>query len=147
MEWMTMIDVGISQIARELNLIPVAAFAGVGYAVADLMPWAMLPDVIDEDQLATGERREGLYSGFFTFLRKLCGATAVLLIGVVLDLSGYVGGQEQQSESTILAIRCLMALAPAFFLGIAAWSARSYSLGREAHREILARLAERETRG
>jgi len=44
--------------------------------------------VIDEDELATGERREGLYNGMFTFLRKLGGAVGVFLVMGALDLFG-----------------------------------------------------------
>ena len=58
-------------------LFAVPSLAAVGYAVAEMMPWSMLGDVIDEDELETGERREGMYVGFFTFLRKIGGATAV----------------------------------------------------------------------
>ena len=66
---------------------------GLGYAVVDLMPWSMLGEVIDEDDLATGERREGLYNGVFTFLRKLGGALGVFLVMGLLDVLGYQKGE------------------------------------------------------
>ena len=34
-----------------------------------------------KDDIETGERREGVYNGFFTFLRKLAGAIGVALAG------------------------------------------------------------------
>ena len=80
-------------------MLVLAGSVGVGYAVADLMPWAMLPDVVDEGELESGERREGLYNGVFTFLRKAGGATAYLLAGVLLDLSGYVKDGEQSASA------------------------------------------------
>lgn len=121
-----------------------AALAGIGYAMADLMPWAMLGEVIDEDELARGERREGIYTGVFTFVRKLGGASASLLAGIVLDLAGFEGGQaEAQSESTLLAVRLLTTLVPAFFLALAFGQALRYPLGRARHDEILAALGER----
>lgn len=126
------------------TIFAVAAFAGIGYAVADLMPWAMLPDVIDEDELATGERREGLYNGTFTLLRKMGGATAVLLVGISLDLSRYDGTAATQPDSAITAIRIMMALVPAVLLAATAWTARRYPLSREAHRAVLQQLEERE---
>jgi Na+/melibiose symporter-like transporter len=61
------------------TMFVVGALAGVGYGITDLIPWSMLGDVIDEDELATGERREGIYAGSFTFVRKLGGATGVAL--------------------------------------------------------------------
>ncbi|MBW2237195.1 MAG: MFS transporter [Deltaproteobacteria bacterium] len=122
----------------------VAGFAGVGYAVADIMPWAMLPDVIDEDELKTGERREGLYSGMFTFLRKIGGAVAIFLMGLALSAAGYDGEAPEQSAGAINAIRILMALVPIVFLGLTAWIARTYPLSREVHHAILTELARRE---
>jgi Na+/melibiose symporter-like transporter len=122
----------------------VAGFAGVGYSVADIMPWAMLPDVIDEDELKTGERREGLYSGMFTFLRKIGGAVAIFMMGIALSAAGYDGSAPKQSESAVTAIRILMAVVPIFFLGLTVWIARTYPLSREVHHAILTELARRE---
>jgi GPH family glycoside/pentoside/hexuronide:cation symporter len=133
---------GGPQWPREV-IFAVAAFAAVGYAVADLMPWAMLPDVIDEDELLTGWRREGLYNGFFTFLRKIGGATAILLSGIALKLAGYDGSLETQPASAVMTIRLLMALVPAALLGASVWVARRYALDRDAHAEIMRRLADR----
>jgi GPH family glycoside/pentoside/hexuronide:cation symporter len=109
------------------------------------MPWAMLGDVIDEDELATGERREGVYVGFFTFLRKLGGASAVLVAGVALDLAGYDGAlpREQQTQLALTAIGGLTAFAPALFLALSIWVAKDYPLSRTAHQQIVARLRRR----
>jgi Na+/melibiose symporter-like transporter len=117
--------------------------AGIGYAVVDLMPWAMLGEVIDEDELNSGQRREGLYNGLFTFLRKLGGALGVFLVMSILDLVGYQKGAEQ-SETVRQTIRMLSAFAPVAFLAVAAVLSYSYPLTRAAHAEIAAKLAERE---
>jgi sugar (glycoside-pentoside-hexuronide) transporter len=116
-----------------------AVIAGVGYAVADAMPWSMLGDVVDEDELTSGERREGIYTGFFTFLRKLGGAAGVATALFVLDLSGYREGAEQ-TNLTLWTIRSLTAGAPAVFLLLAAWVTLRYPLSRARHAEILAEL-------
>lgn len=123
----------------------IASLAAIGYAVADLMPWAMLGDVIDEDELRTGERREGVYVGFFTFLRKLGGASAVLVVGLMLELTGYVGGapREQQTEAALMGIRLLTGVAPALLLALAIWVAVGYPLGRAAHQKILDQIRDR----
>jgi sugar (glycoside-pentoside-hexuronide) transporter len=115
---------------------------GLGYAVVDLMPWSMLGEVIDEDDLETGERREGLYNGVFTFLRKLGGALGVFLVMSLLDLLGYRKG-ETQDEVARQAIRWMTGLAPAFFLVVGVLLARGYPLTRERHGEILRELAKR----
>ena len=127
------------------TIFAIAALAAIGYAVADLMPWSMLGDVIDEDELATGERREGVYVGFFTFLRKLGGASAVLVVGVALDLAGYDGtlAREQQTPLALRSIAALTSFAPALFLVLAIWVAKDYPLSRAAHQQIVAQLRRR----
>ena len=97
---------------------------------------------MDEDELRSGHRREGLYFGLFTFLRKLGGATAVALGLFVLELSGYVANQAQ-SEATLVTIRVLTAVVPAVFVALGAWVALGYPLTRARHDEILAELARR----
>jgi GPH family glycoside/pentoside/hexuronide:cation symporter len=126
-------------------LFVVPAIAAIGYAVADLMPWAMLGEVIDEDELATGERREGLYVGSFMFLRKLGGASAVLAVGAVLQFSGFDGSGERQNQSdeALLAIRLLTSLVPMALLIASIWVASRFPLTREAHRAILDQLEAR----
>jgi Na+/melibiose symporter-like transporter len=117
-----------------------APLAAIGYAVVDLMPWSMVGDVIDEDDLATGERREGLYHGVFLFLRKLGGAAGVFLALGVLDLAGLSANGEQ-SPRTVEAIRWMASVAPALCLGAALWLSRGYALTRAEHarvREVLA---------
>ena len=115
---------------------------GIGFAVVDVMPWSMLGEVIDEDDLASGERREGLYNGMFAFLRKLGGALGVFLVMGALDLFGYEKGHEQ-GETAREAIRWMTALAPVPFLAVGVGLARGYPLTRARHRAILDALARR----
>jgi GPH family glycoside/pentoside/hexuronide:cation symporter len=126
-------------------LLSVAPLGAIGFAAVDLMPWSMIGEVVDEDDLATGERREGLYNGFFMFLRKVGGTFAVLAIGGVLGALGLEPGVPP-SEGALLAIRVLASLVPAAFLILALRFARAYPLTRAAHAEILERLAARDRR-
>jgi sugar (glycoside-pentoside-hexuronide) transporter len=116
----------------------VPSLAAVGYAVSEMMPWAMLADVVDEAELETGERREGMYVGCFTFLRKLGGATGVLLLGLALQLAGFDRNapRAEQTEMAMMTIRVLTSLAPMFFLLLAAFTATRYPLTRKVHSEI-----------
>ncbi len=122
-----------------------AGLSGVGYGVADLIPWSMLGDVIDEDEHVGGERRDGLYAGTFTFLRKLGGAAGVAAAGFALDLAGFVRGAEAQSDAALLAIRVFASLVPTAFLLIAAALALRYPLDGARHAEIQQALRERGT--
>jgi sugar (glycoside-pentoside-hexuronide) transporter len=127
------------------SLFAITGLAAIGYAVADLIPWSMLGEVIDEDELATGERREGVYVGFFMFLRKLGGGLGVAGIGFALDWCGFDGtlAREQQAPLALEAIRVSTSLVPAGFLLLAIWTARGYPLDRAAHERILQAIARR----
>lgn len=123
-------------------LFALALISAIGYSVVDLMPWSMLGEVVDRDELRTGERREGIYYGLFTFLRKIAGSIAVALALLLLGAVGFSKGEEQNAE-TLEMIRLLTSLGPALFLGLAVWLARDYPLTREVHGTIVAKLLER----
>ena len=48
-----------------------------------MLPWAMLPDVVEFDALAHGERREGLLYALFTFGQKAAGSLGVFANALV----------------------------------------------------------------
>lgn len=55
--------------------------------------WMLLPsmqsDVVDYDELLTGERREGSFAAVFSWLMKFCSTFAYGFSGVILDLVGF----------------------------------------------------------
>lgn len=116
--------------------------AGIGYSAADMIPWSMVADVADEDELSSGERREGLYVGVFTFLRKIAGALGVAGAFLVLDLAGFRPGHTNDT-TVVWALRAMTALVPAVFVILSAWVASGYALGSQRHRAILDELESR----
>lgn len=116
-----------------------------GVATAYVVPWAMLPDVIELDQLQTGQRREGIFYAFMTLLQKVGLAGGLFLVGVALELSGFVSDAPQQTESALLAIRLFIGPMPMILLILAVILARFYPINRQMHEEILVRLAEKGT--
>jgi len=125
-----------------LVTIAFALVAGIGYSAADMIPWSMVADIADEDEILSGERREGLFVGVFTFLRKLAGGVGVALAFNVLDWVGMEAG-EQPDETVIWVLRALTALLPLLFVIASAWAALGYPLGRARHAEILRELERR----
>ena len=121
---------------------------GMGLSTAYLAPWSMLPDVIDLDELNTGQRREGIFCGFLIQLQKLGTAISIFLVGKTLDWSGFVPGVAAQSpvaqpESALWAIRWLMGPLPGLALAIGVVVAAFYPISREVHQEILLKLSQR----
>jgi Na+/melibiose symporter-like transporter len=107
-----------------------------------MIPWSMIADVADEDEILSGERREGLYVGVFTFLRKLAGASGVALAFGILDWVGFKS-QAGNSEETLWVLRGATALIPAAMVIASAWVARKYPLSYDRHRDILNQLERR----
>ena len=125
-------------------IFAIAGFLGFGYAAIDLMPWSMVGEVIDEDALAHGVRREGLYNGVLTFLRKVAGATAYMFAGIGLSLSGFDQALSEQPASALWTIRGLASVAPALFILLGLFAAQAYPLTRARHEEIIDALGAQE---
>jgi GPH family glycoside/pentoside/hexuronide:cation symporter len=131
----------------ETYVIVAALFAGFGHGAVNVIPWAMVADVVDVDELNTGKRREGLYSGFLVFLRKLATAIAIFTVTWLLAATGFVGGTTggvvtvEQPESALTALRVLVSVVPAFMLALSILVAWRYPLTREAHAQIMRDLA------
>ncbi|MEN9244964.1 MAG: MFS transporter, partial [Gloeomargarita sp. DG02_5_bins_242] len=64
-----------------------AVMAGLGVATAYLIPWSMIPDVIEWDELRTGQRREGIFYALMVFLQKIGLAVGLFGVGQALELS------------------------------------------------------------
>ena len=130
------------------RLIGVAILVGIGYGAANAVPWAMVADVVEVDELRTGKRREGVYAGHLVFFRKMASAFAIFLVGQLLALSGFVtstagGAYVEQPESALLTIRLLTTAVPALFFIIAIVIASKYPLTRERYNDIRHQLAAR----
>jgi GPH family glycoside/pentoside/hexuronide:cation symporter len=81
-------------------------------SAAHILPDAIFPDVIDWDELRTGERHEGIYYGTKNFIRKLTTAFAIFITLQVLGWLGYQSPppgvtQFTQPEAALLGIRIL----------------------------------------
>ncbi|MDE0885862.1 MAG: MFS transporter [Myxococcota bacterium] len=126
------------------SIFAISGLLGIGYAVVDLMPWAMIGEVVDENEAITGERSQGVYNGVFTFLRKVGGATAYMVAGFTLSWAGFDKDAEQQPEVVMTTVRLLATAAPAAFLLLGLIAARGYPLTRSRHAQILQRLAARQ---
>lgn len=116
-----------------------AVLGGVCHAAALMIPWSMIPDVVEYDELNSGIRREGLFYGGSLFSYKLATALGVLLSGTTLELIGYVPNVPQAAE-TILGMKAFISLGPAAFLLLASYVAFRYPLSAARHHEIVAAL-------
>ncbi|MBN1639916.1 MAG: MFS transporter [Anaerolineae bacterium] len=132
-------------------LFTLAALAGAGVSISYLIPWSMLPDVIELDELETGQRREGVFYGFFVFLQKLGMSLGMAASNYALDAVGYVtplAGQAppDQPAAVQTVLRLFVSAVPAAILLISFLAVRAYPIDRERHAAVRAALQERRAR-
>ena len=126
-----------------------AVLAGMGVSVAYLIPWSMLPDVIELDELRTGERREGIFSGFMVLLQKMGLGVGLFIVGQALGLAGFIESvpgepPPQQPETALIAIRSAIGVLPMLSLIAGVVLAYFYPLSRDVHKQICLDLAEKQ---
>ena len=125
-----------------------AILAGCGVSTAYLVPWSMIPDVIDLDELNTGQRREGVFYSFMVLLQKIGLAVGLFLVGQALDIAGFlstVPGQPApiQPDSALLAVRFAIGPLPTIVLIIGMIFTFLYPITKEVHADILLQLSEK----
>ncbi len=108
---------------------------GAGLSTFYLVPFAMLPDVIDDEELRTGERQEGMFISLMVFLQKVGVAIAIFLSGWMLDWAGQVG-----PDARLLIIRLLASAVPSLLIFGGLYCVYRYPLTRKAHHRIRLQL-------
>lgn len=126
------------------TLLALIAWCGIGFSTGYALPWSIIPDTIDYDYLKTGENREGVYYGIWTFTSKLGQAIAALIIGALLSLTHYDGAVVVQKSQAQLVIRLLFGPIGALFYIAAAAVLAFYPITAAKHAEIRAQIAARE---
>lgn len=122
-----------------------AVFSGLGIATVYVVPWAMLPDIIEHDELKTGQRREGSFYALAAFFQKLGTGAALWVMGQIFALTGYISPTTgsplpTQPDAAVLVIRWFASFVPAGLVLLSIAFAWRYSITREAHEEMLEKL-------
>lgn len=126
-----------------LVVLGLAALAGIGVAAAHVLPWAMIPDTVEWDELRTGERHEGMFYSLILLMQKAATGLALFFVGLALDWAGYVPNAEVQPASALMAIRVMTGPVPALLLCGGMAFAVLFPIGRGTHRQVREELARR----
>jgi GPH family glycoside/pentoside/hexuronide:cation symporter len=126
-------------------VIVIAVLIGIGSSATQVLPWSMLPDVVELDEYQNGVRREGFFMGATQLIYKVCSALTVLLFTTLIGVFGYVENAVTgtQPASALLAIRLLMGLGTALFYLAAALFAHILPLTKERFDEVKRLIEER----
>ena len=125
-----------------------AVVVGLGTGGIVVMIYAIFPDIPDVDELASGERREGIYAALVTFIRKFSSALAIFAVSNVIGWAGYVPPSQEtldgatklieqsQSNTFLLVLRLLFILLPIVLLIFALFFAIRFPLTPALHNRL-----------
>ncbi len=116
-----------------------AAAGGVVAGALDVIMPSLQADVIDWDELRTGERKEGVYFAAWHLTEKLALGVAAGVTGLALGASGFVPNQPQ-GGTALLAMRLLLSLFPFACFSAGACVFLRFGLDRAAHARVQSEL-------
>jgi Na+/melibiose symporter-like transporter len=109
-----------------------------------LIPYSLVPDLVEFYRHKRGEQHESLYFGLWMTVHQLGIAVSGFMLGAFLSISGYVGSSDVQTDSAILTIRLAFGLIPGLFLVLAAAVLQKYGITRTVYQKVQAELEQRE---
>jgi len=124
-------------------------FASVlaGFAVGSIILFdSLVADVVDYDELRTGQHREGLYFGCWLMATKVARAGGLMAAGFTLDRIGFVEGVDEQAPEVGWRIALLFGPGVGFFFIIAALVFLFMPLTPERHHRVQVLLRRKQHR-
>jgi len=105
---------------------------------------SMIADVVDEDEIETHARREGMFGSIYWWVVKVGMAAALAAGGFLLNATGFdvaLGGA--QTERTLLLLRIFDVVIPMITSGLAIWMIASYPITEERAHRVRKQLEQR----
>jgi GPH family glycoside/pentoside/hexuronide:cation symporter len=119
-----------------------AFFAGLAAGCGGTIAPSVQSDIIDYDEYVSGERKEGSYFATWAFVSKAAGGCIAMLVGIVLQVAGYVPNVEQTFEVKLVIVG-LYGLLPLACFGIGAIIFMGFKLDAAEHGRIRRELDRR----
>lgn len=115
----------------------VVIFSGLGFAGTQIFPSSMQADIIDLEEVKSGERREGIFVGAWSVTRKL---SAAMGAGIALPVLGYFGfqaGLDQQTVQSVVVLKYLYAGVPLVCAILALFTLSKYPTSADEHKKYV----------
>ncbi|NP_001336751.1 sodium-dependent lysophosphatidylcholine symporter 1 isoform 7 [Homo sapiens] len=124
----------------ESNLIityAVAVAAGISVAAAFLLPWSMLPDVIDDFHLKQPHFHgtEPIFFSFYVFFTKFASGVSLGISTLSLDFAGYQTRGCSQPERVKFTLNMLVTMAPIVLILLGLLLFKMYPIDEERRRQ------------
>ena len=117
-----------------------AAAAGTSAGCGGTLSPSVQSDVIDYDELVTGERKEGAYFAAWHFVYKSAYGVMLLITGFSLQIAGFVPNIEQ-SDAVKYTMLTLYGLLPLVCYLIGAMLFTRFKLDEQSHSQIRSSMA------
>uniref|UniRef100_A0AAY5K9V1 Major facilitator superfamily domain containing 2A n=1 Tax=Esox lucius TaxID=8010 RepID=A0AAY5K9V1_ESOLU len=127
----------------------VSVAAGVSVAAAFLLPWSMLPDVVDDFKInhPDSNGHEAIFYSFYVFFTKFASGISLGISTLSLDFAGYVTRGCSQPDAVNLTLKVLVAPAPAVLIVLGLFIFKSYPIDeakRQGNRKLLQEMRDNE---
>lgn len=109
----------------------------VGRSLLEFIPWNVYPFIPDTDEIVTGENRAGVFASVMTLLRNLTASLATVLVGMFLDMHGFVKNATVQSFETRNAILLALVIGAGALILVALLTSLTFKLNKKNHKIIV----------
>ena len=124
----------------EIALI-VVSLMGFGFGGMLYFIYLIIADVIDEDELKTGVRHEGIFFGITNFFMRLSMVLSIVTVGLVFTASGW-GDYKLSDPNNILGLKLLVFLFPAIALCLTLICLKFYPFSKSRVEKIKQQITE-----
>lgn len=130
------------------TLVAVKFLQGIGVVQALVTFGSMVADIVDEHELSTGRRQEGIFFASVSFSAKFTSGIGSLIGGVALDLIAWPRGAQVQTAAdvpadTLMWLGLIYGPIVAGFAVVSVWCYSKHRLDRHRHAEIMRALEAR----
>ncbi|XP_018545771.1 sodium-dependent lysophosphatidylcholine symporter 1-B [Lates calcarifer] len=140
-------------VSIESNLIIsylVSVAAGVSVGAAFLLPWSMLPDVVDDFKVKNPKihGHEALFYSFYVFFIKFASGISLGISTLSLKFAGYVTGECSQPKAVSLTLKVLVSPVPVCLIIVGLLILKTYPIDeekRQDNQKLLQEILDSET--
>ncbi len=130
-------------VTNYVHAVITAVFLAFGLAGLLVLLDIFIADIVDEDEVRTGLRREGMYFGVNGFMIRLGISMNAIIMGKVLDAFGYNPNLEVQPAGALTGMKLLMTVAPILAMIAALLIFRHYPLEGERLAQVKAEIVQK----
>ncbi len=116
-------------------------FLGLAMSSFLLIPYSLVPDLVEVYESRTGLRHESVFFGLWITVHQLGISISGLLLGLALGAFGYDGSAAVQSPETLRAVRIGFGILPGLFFLVTAVVLQGYGISREVYQQARLSLA------